>query len=188
MKVKIGKYPTQYLMCNIHTNYMEWKYGFDFSENTTHFESILEKVEDFIQSRIYNPVNKLYFNKREQKISVEIDPWDTWSMDNTLAHIIVPMLEQLKVTKQGSPFVDNEDVPEELQCSKEQYELTKTTGETDVNFHKRWDWVMDEMIFAFTFIRDNNIFDVEEDKRDEVNKRVQNGTKLFGKYYQALWD
>ena len=29
---------------------------------------------------------------KEQKVNVQIDKWDTWNMDATLAHIIVPML------------------------------------------------------------------------------------------------
>jgi hypothetical protein len=42
---------------------------------------------------------------------VKIDRWDTWSMDHTLAHIVLPMLRQLQATKHGSPLVDDEDVP-----------------------------------------------------------------------------
>ena len=38
-------------------------------------------------------------------------------MDHTLAMIIVPMLKQLKETKHGAPFVDDEDVPEELKST-----------------------------------------------------------------------
>ena len=52
----------------------------------------------------------------DRDIQVQIDPWDTWSMDHTLAHIILPMLKQLRNTKHGSPNVDNTDVPEYL-CS-----------------------------------------------------------------------
>ena len=48
---------------------------------------------------------------------VKIDYWDTWSMDHTLGHIALPMLKQLKATKHGSPFVDDEDVPEHLRST-----------------------------------------------------------------------
>ena len=47
---------------------------------------------------------------------VKIDHWDTWSMDSTLAPIILPMLKQLRETKHGSVIVDLEDVPQELRC------------------------------------------------------------------------
>jgi hypothetical protein len=45
---------------------------------------------------------------------VKIDRWDTWSMDHTLAEIILPMLKQLNETKHGAPHTDDEDVPEYL--------------------------------------------------------------------------
>ena len=49
---------------------------------------------------------------------VKIDRWDTWSMDHTLAHIVLPMLKQLQKDKHGSPYVEDEDVPEELRSEK----------------------------------------------------------------------
>ena len=39
----------------------------------------------------------------EPSVDVRIDKQDTWSMDYTLAHVILPMLIQLKETKHGSP-------------------------------------------------------------------------------------
>ena len=48
---------------------------------------------------------------------VKIDHYDTWSMDHTLSHIVLPMLKQLKKDKHGSPLVDDEDVPEELRST-----------------------------------------------------------------------
>jgi hypothetical protein len=64
----------------------------------------------------YTPIARItqwFFSKR--KIDIRIDTHDTWSMDHTLGLIILPMLKQLKETKHGSPFVDDVDVPEELQ-------------------------------------------------------------------------
>ena len=49
-------------------------------------------------------------NGNDQKVKVQIDKWDTWNMDCTLAHIIHPMLVQLKATKHGAPNVDDCDV------------------------------------------------------------------------------
>ena len=86
-------------------------------------------------------------SKRTRTIKVKIDRWDTWSMDHTLAHIILPMLNQLKETRHGSPFVQDEDVPEELRSTNA--EPKENEYDTDSNHHKRWEWVMDEMIFAF---------------------------------------
>jgi hypothetical protein len=78
---------------------------------------------------------------------VRIDPWDTWSMDSTLAPIILPMLRQLQATKHGSPNVDDEDVPEHLRSTVAA--PRENDWDIDSNHHDRWDWVLNEMIFAF---------------------------------------
>jgi hypothetical protein len=128
---------------------------------------ILEKVLDVVHSKINY---------------VKIDYWDTWNADHTLALIILPMLKQLKETKHGSPLVDDEDVPEELKSTST---LPKENEwDTDSNVHKRWDWVMDEMIFAFDNIVNNDIHVYDE----EIELRARNGFRLFGKYYRGLWD
>ena len=38
-----------------------------------------------------------------RRVSVEIERFDTYSLDHTLAHIILPALLQLKATKHGIP-------------------------------------------------------------------------------------
>jgi hypothetical protein len=133
-------------------------------------------------------------SKRARKCRIHIDEYDTWSMDHTLSMIILPMLEQLKETKHGSPVVDDEDVPEELRstAAPELTEEQKSYGETDANFFKRWDWVMDEMIFAHAS-QFNDWEDEYYDRKDYdvlrvIKARIANGYTLFGKYYQGLWD
>lgn len=153
-----------------------------------------------------------------RKISVKIDPWDTWSMDHTLALIIHPMLVQLKETKHGSPMVDDEDVPEMIRST---VSPGKNSWDTDGHHHDRWEWVLDEMIWSFSQLLDEDAerqfhtgkididweeIDVNGEKLYEMvkgpndthvfdregwevwNERKQNGFRLFGKYYQALWD
>ena len=153
---------------------------------------------------------------------VKIDRYDTWSMDHTLAHIVLPMLRQLKKDKHGSPLVDDEDVPEELRSTSAP--AKENEWDTDENWFKRWDWVMDEMIFAFESKLDdswedafregeidwktvpsawdangkptlysmedgpNHTYKCDYDGMKVVNDRIQNGFRLFGKYYQGLWD
>jgi hypothetical protein len=140
------------------------------------------------------PTHRFYHNwlyswfgySPQQSIKVKIDKWDTWSMDHTLAHVIHPMLVQLKATNHGYP-----------------------SGLTE----KKWDGIMDEMIWAFEQkLRDNWEGDyyeyrelgMEEDKADNQfglklvwedeegraahQKRMTAGFKLFGKYYENLWD
>lgn len=120
---------------------------------------------------------------------VHIDEWDTWNMDSTLAHIILPMLKQLKETKQGAPAVELEDVPERLHPSNEQISII-FEGETDDNYFKRWDYVLDEMIWAFQWPADGRdvLVYVPDEDYQEYSERLSNGFRLFGKYYQSLWD
>jgi hypothetical protein len=167
---------------------------------------------------------------KKRKIKIHIDKYDTWSMDHTLAHIILPMLKQLRDTKHGSPLVDAEDVPEELRMTgyddgssqfrlkfeddehyeKESWEIT----------HRRWEWVLNEMIFAFEHLIDdsweeayrsghidmkfvpcednpklstmvdgpNHTYKCDYDGMKKVYDRMDNGFRLFGKYYRGLWD
>ena len=160
---------------------------------------------------------------------IKIDYWDVWSMDSTLSPIILPMLKQLKEVKHGSPFVDLEDVPENLRyTTKEDWDSQKSfdfynehefkEGEADI--HTRWNWVLDEMIFAFEHLVDdswendfcsgeidhvfvpcednpklstmedgpNHTWKCDYDGMNKVNERINNGLRLFGKYYRGLWD
>jgi len=129
----------------------------------------------------------------EQKVKVHIDKWDTWSMDHTLAHIVLPMLKQLKETKHGAPAVEFKDVPEELMPPDAEAvkKLYMENGETDENFFKRWDWVLDEMIYAFDCKANKDEVYMRFDDREQIQKeqeRISNGFRLFGKYYENLWD
>jgi hypothetical protein len=149
-----------------------------------------EKAEDIIQL-IYNYTINLFLDRRVQKIKIHIDRWDTWSMDHTLAPIILPMLKQLKETKHGAPWVAVADVPRELRPTKKQLMDYQKDGTTDPNFFKRWDWVLDEMIYAFDCKANKDDVWMRFDDRDEQEKeqdRISNGFRLFGKYYENLWD
>ena len=120
-----------------------------------------------------------------------IHSWDTWNMDYTLAKIVLPMLKQLKATKHGSPNVDAEDVPLNLRPTEEDSLQYAKFGESDPQFFKRWDWVLDEMIYAFDCKANKDevymrIEDIEEIKKEQ--QRISNGFRLFGKYYESLWD
>ena len=180
MKIKIGGYPNR-LMCNIHARHMNKKYEGLSYENQTHEDYVLEAIDDAVQW-VYNVFNWIWFDRRTQKIKVRIDKWDTWSMDHTLAHVIHPMLVQLKATNHGYP-----------------------SGLTE----KKWDAIMDEMIGAFEQkLRDNwgddyygpyiesedkrELFGrfewIDDEGRQKHQERMTNGFKLFGKYYESLWD
>jgi len=143
---------------------------------------------------------------------VKIDRWDTWSMDHTLAHIILPMLKQLNETKHGAPYTEDDDVPEYLRSHMAQPK--ENEWDTDSLHFMRWDWILAEMIWAFEqelkdddehqFFDDSECGDekfpwdkdgqylskikVDNEGLEAHQKRKANGFKLFGKYYQNLWD
>lgn len=121
--------------------------------------------------------------RKNRSVKVEIQEHDVWSLDHTLALIIHPCLEQLKKVKHGSPKVDWEDVPRELRPSDDELHHYNHTGETDPNWHARWEYILDEMIYAFGEKSKDEI----TDDRAEAS-RISNGFRLFGKYYEALWD
>lgn len=150
-------------------------------------------------------------SKRNRSVYVKIDRYDTWSMDHTLAFMIVPMLKQLKATKHGAPQVDDEDVPLPLRSTAlGARDKCEEAWDLDEHFFERWDWVLGEMIWAFEQQlddeADSQFYDHGEKvagesledsiKRMKVDheglnawqKRKSNGYKLFGKYYEALWD
>ena len=123
---------------------------------------------------------KAYIGKKHKY--VHIDCWDTWSMDITLAPIIHPMLIQLKKTQHGAPYTEDDDVPEELRSTSARPK--ENEWDTDEFHFERWDWILDEMIFAF----DQKIKNEWEVNNEELHKRISNGFRLFGKYYENLWD
>jgi len=208
MRVKIRPYKNRWTS-QVHYDYMNKKYSYQWEDNSTKLEHALEKLEDALQ-RFYNTtINRILDKKPGQKISVRIDNYDTWSMDHTLAPIILPMLVQLKETKHGSPWVDDEDVPEELRSTNAPPK--ENDYDTDDSHHLRWDWVLDEMIFAFEQkARDDwegDYYKYEDDPtnteglglglklvwedregRKAHQERMSNGFRLFGKYYENLWD
>ena len=86
-----------------------------------------------------------WYNQRQKRtVAITIDGYDTWSADHTLALIIHPLLLKIKENKKGSPFVDPEDVPEDLRPKTEPNDSNHYVDDTH---HERWDWVLDQMIF-----------------------------------------
>jgi len=124
----------------------------------------------------------------KSKVSVQIDPHDTWNMDITLSYIILPMLKQLRDTSQGSSCTSDQDVPEELKSTSAP--PRDNDYDIDDNHHLRWDWVLGEMIWSF----DQKVTGFEpcylsaSSEHDKHQDRMSNGFLLFGKYYEGLWD
>jgi hypothetical protein len=91
-----------------------------------------------------------------RKISVQIDKWDTYSLDHTLAMIIYPALLQLKATKHGVPndfaMVGGEDY-----LDQESFDFYKDEDGSLFNQRcKAWDDTLDKMIWSFQQLADDN--------------------------------
>ena len=184
-------------------------------------EDTSEKIGDWLAKTWVNDVCEWVHSKQERKIKVRIDRYDTWSMDHSLALIILPMLKQIKETKHGSPYVDNEDVPTHMRHTLRKGDDDYETEDRWI--HYKWDWILNEMIWAFeTHLNEawedqfrNGDPDIDWDlvsgvegeesalykmkqknpdywvdyvKIKEYNARIDNGFRLFGKYYRNLWD
>ena len=178
MYIKIGKY-SDYISSYSYTKHIEKYIG----------EDGCDRLDSFIQPILNFIWNDRFWNQR--KVKIKIHRYDTWSMDHTLAMIIVPMLKQLKETKQGAPLVDDEDVPDELKSTNA---LPGKDSDVDSNHFKRWDWILDEMIWAYKQDAMDDDWEeqyytekVDREVIDKHYKRMQNGHRLFGKYYNALW-
>ena len=160
-------------------------------------------------------INK-YLDKNERKIKIHIDDYDVWGADHTIALVVHPILLKLKSKKHGSPSVSLEDVPEHLrpteplenawdiddkhherwawvldemiwafeQCTKDDKgDEEFWSGEVD------WDFKKEE---GSEFYRlnygPNHTFKVDEVARKAHYDRINNGLRLFAKYYFSLWD
>jgi hypothetical protein len=217
----IPKYDKTTFECT--KEYDKYVYGFGewLAQDKNGNDSWLTKLCHWIQS------------KRNRTIKVHIDDYDVWSMDSTLALIILPMLKKLKERKQGSAFVDLEDVPESMRkIDHEEWDDQKCFDfyrepdlqKTQCDVHDRWNWVMDEIIWTFEQIVDDDNTEqfhsgendlqwdpceYDEDGKPKMYKmkhgpnhtavfdaegyhkhyeRMQNGLRLFGRYYSGLWD
>lgn len=216
MRVYIGPYRNQLSTVSMDKRWYQWRYPdkdwYDiFDEGYDRWDRAYNQFSGIIQCILNKTINKFI---TERTIKVRIDKYDTWNMDDTLAHIILPMLKQLKDTKHGSPNVDVEDVPEHLRKPAPPLE----ENDPDELVHERWEYVLNEMIWAFEQLldpnaedqfhtgehdhiwtkkengnselslgpKDTHVFDIEGYKL--FSARIDNGFRMFGKYYRGLWD
>ena len=234
MKVRIYNYAPWLNTSRLEAKYLEARHNKPSWELKSSDETKIDKIVigalDKYQSYVLAPINTLLntLHSWRGQYHVRIDKFDTWNMDTTLSYIILPMLEKLRLEKNGAPFVDDTDVPLVL-YSTTVPAVNLKDGDVDGNHFKRWDYVLDEMIFAFRskssaddwqdkyFVGksdyeskpidvDGNSVPkegaefyqmVKTDKHtmvvdwaglEEEEIRIANGFRLFGKYYQNLWD
>lgn len=147
MKVYIGPYKHWRSPHAIAEKIIFWEKYDRFSDDPT--PKAIEWADDFLTEHIWivKAINWCmgYYMPRRSKIIV--DEYDVWGADHTLSQIIYPVLLKLKEVKHGSPCIDNEDVPEHLR-SRPLSPADADAGVDDNLLHARWDWALDEMIWA----------------------------------------
>lgn len=175
-------------------------FGHWLSENADGSETRLSRFCNWVQS------------KKKRAEFVHIDNYDVWGMDHTLALIIHPMLLKLKTQKHGYGLIDNKDVPKELRSTAPGARTgIKNTYDWDNYAEARYSWMLDELIWTFEQLADDSdnegqFYDhSESSKEPDFNmsiqklkvdragleahqKRIENGLRLFGKYFRTLWD
>lgn len=150
------------------------------------------------------------WDRVDRKIDyVKIDYWDTWSCDHTLSLIIAPLLKAMKENKHSYGWIADEDVPEHLRSTAPGARDGCEEWDWDHNAEARYNWVLDEMIWAFDVKNDDNaeskFYDHTESEKDsdlneslkklkvdreglkKFEERKTNGYRLFGKYFETLW-
>jgi len=101
-------------------------------------------------------IGKFPKGNSQRKIGIQIDNYDTWNMYHTLALIIYPMLIQLKENKHGVPS-DFADVGGESYSKQDSFDFySDSYNETFEEGCKRWDEIMDKMIWSFEQLIDDD--------------------------------
>ena len=131
---------------------------------------------------------------KKRRTWVHIDNYDVWSMDHTLALIIHPLLLRLKTQKHGYARKG-----------------LKNKWDWDNYAEARYSWMLDELIWTFEQLADEDdgesqFYDHTESNKEKDfaksmkklrvdragleahQKRIENGLRLFGKYFRTLWD
>lgn len=223
MKVKIGDYPSWFGPYQLAEALCFWvkedsrtgekpDWLHDFGEWLAHGE-VVERAsykEERPKTLLYKGL--LWLNEqKKRKVHVRIDDHDIFDFNHTLSYIILPGLIKLREKKHGSPYVDDCDVPEEFRSTSAPPK--ETEWDIDDYHHHRWDYVLNEMIWAFNEIasgadpsfvlvegettrteREDGLIEItttteyDKEARRAYEERKQKAFEYFGKYYQNLWD
>ena len=132
-----------------------------------------EKIIDLYYTIIYSwlKLHKIGDYRREvkwawQRVFRGYDDTAYWGLYNYLTDIALPVLKWYRKNAHGVPGM----------VCKDKEPMEKSV--------ERWNKILDKMIYAFQVIKDDENF-IEP---KEVQKKVDEGLKLFAKYYQTLWD
>jgi len=184
----------------------------EFEKDKTPWDRfILNPKMNWLRWLIYNakdvPAEIKYWTREKYQRAVR--GWsvsDAWGMNTYLATIIVDMLRYLKKNKHGYPICCGED---------RNKDYSKLSDNYDERNQKKWEWILDEMIWTFETVLktlDHDWILLDDRKHEkkmqkfcdkmtalypdtdyhvmtkEESARYRNGWKLFQKYFVSLWD
>ena len=94
-------------------------------------------------------IGKYPKGEARRRIDVEIENFDTWGLDHTLATIILPALIQLKNTKHGIPNEFTDRVGGDMDRNYCFDFIKEDENEVFDQLCQKWDEVFDKMIWSF---------------------------------------
>lgn len=122
----------------------------EYDEDGSHNETVWKFGEWLAQNKDGSPSKLTKFcewiySKQKRTVKVKIDNFDYWNAHNTASMILYPLLKMLKEKTHSTFFVKDEDAPEFI-SSKNAFECGD--GVWDSNSTARYQWVMNEILFA----------------------------------------
>lgn len=91
-----------------------------------------------------------YKKRAERHIKVDIDKYDSWSMDHTLALIILPALLQYKENHHGVPNDIADHTGDDNSNDQLSFDFYKETKDWAFEEScKKWEEILDKMIWSF---------------------------------------
>jgi hypothetical protein len=136
--------------------------------------------------------------EQERVADVQIEEHDLWSLDSTLAMVILAALKKFKEAQQnpfaGTPGKVFHEVEDEIYDCKtiDMFDLEERELLVQTAAQRRWGEILDKMIWSFENIVNEGWVDLPLDvdsqrKIREYEARLQEGIDLFARYFRSLW-
>jgi hypothetical protein len=130
--------------------------------------------------------------KDDRLVMVEIDSYDAWNADHTMALVILPVLKEVKKQKCGIPTPFPSEEAWNIALDKMIYSFEAVLNDYNSDkYHLPYKNGEKGKLIVGTM--DGGSFDIkmdhyyDHDLHDIEMKKIQSGFSLFGEYYMALW-
>ena len=133
----------------------------------------------------------------EEHKKIEVDDWDIWNVDYTLACVIHPVLLKYRENLTGYPELWEDGMITSHNYDRQlHFDIFDEKVERDYLL-KKWKDIVDKMCRAFGMIVEKEAWEdtwmdksYHEHKIEEAKyyEAVDDGLALFAKHYHNLWD